>query len=166
MKRSSFFLLVQKKKFTIIHNNILQCKHFNIRSLLSLTLHANVQILLALPSADKQTMKALGGLQSLHMLGAHTLSHAYVHAHTVGLKVNNLLMEEKNSGRDFPFHSLFLSLTHLRQGSAVTYEIGQLSLSGQRMVHDSCANPSVSTSYGRVSRHFPGYGAPSRWELH
>ncbi len=98
---------------------------------------------------------------------AHTLSHALVHAHTVGLKVNNLLMGEKTVGGIFLFTLSFSrSLTHLRQGSAVTYEVGQLSLSGQRTVHNSCANPSVSTSYGRVSRHFPGYGAPSRRELH
>lgn len=112
-------------------------------------------------------MNALGGLQSPHMLCTHTLSHAYVHAHKVGLKVNNLLMGEKTVGGIFLFTLSFShSLTHLRQGSAVTYEVGQLSLSGQRTVHDSCANPSVSMSYGRVSRHFPGYGAPSRRELH
>ncbi len=34
---------------------------------------------------------------------AHTLSHAYVHAHTVGLKVNNLLMGEKAVGGIFLF---------------------------------------------------------------
>jgi len=54
------------------------------------------------------------------------------------------------------------SLTHLSQGSAVTCEVGQHSLSSQITVHDSCANPSVSRNHGRVSRHFPGYRALSR----
>lgn len=76
-------------------------------------------------------------------------------------------MGEKTVGGIFLFALSFShSLTHLRQGSAVTYEVGQLILSGQRTVHDSCANPSVSMNYGRVSRHFPGYRAPSRRELH
>lgn len=114
-------------------------------------------------------MKALGGLQSPHMLGTHTLSHAYVHARTHSM----LKGKQPAYGRKKTVGGIFLfalsfsrSLTHLRQGSAVTYEVGQLILSGQRTVHESCANPSVSMNYGRVSRHFPGYRAPSRRELH
>jgi len=58
-------------------------QHFNLCSLWSLTLHVNVQILLTLPWAHKQT-ETLGGLQSSHMLGTHSPTRMCTHPQTHG----------------------------------------------------------------------------------